>query len=54
MVYRHNSYATKKIPYRKILNRMRIVELFKQPLSIAYRGKEMIILLAKTKKISNI
>ena len=40
IVYRHNSYATKKIPYTKMLIGIRIVELSKQPLSIAYRGKE--------------
>ena len=40
MVYRHNSYATRKIPYMKILIRIKIVELFKQPLSMACRGKE--------------
>ena len=40
IAYRYNSYATKKIPYTKILIRIRIVELSKQPLSIAYRGKE--------------
>ena len=52
MVHKYNSYITKKIPYRKILNRIRIVELSKQPLSIAYRGKEKNALLAKTRKIS--
>ena len=52
IVYRHDSYATKKIPYRKILNGIRIIKLFKQPLSIAYRGKEKNILLVKIKKIS--
>ena len=40
MAYRYNSYITKKIPYRKMLNGMRIVELSKQPLSIIYREKE--------------
>ena len=40
MVYRYNSYATKKIPYIKISIRIRMVELSKQPLSIAYRGKK--------------
>ena len=40
MVYRYNSYATRKIPYIKIFIRIRIVELSKQPLSIIYRGKE--------------
>ena len=52
MVHRYNSYATKKIPYRKMLNRTRIVELSKQPLFLAYRGKEKNALLARTKKIS--
>ena len=52
MVYKYNSYAARKIPYRKILNRIRMVKLSKQPLSIAYRGKVKNILLAKTKKIS--
>ena len=52
MVYKYNSYATRKIPYRKILNGIRIVELSKQLLSMAYRGKEKNILLAKTKRIS--
>ena len=52
MVYKHNSYTTRKIPYRKMLNRTRIVKLSKQPLSMAYRGKKMNALLAKTKKIS--
>ena len=40
MAHRHNSYTTRKIPYTKMLIRIRIVELSKQPLSIAYRGKE--------------
>ena len=53
IVYRHDSYITKKIPYRKMLNGIRIVKLSKQPLSIIYRGKETITLLAKTKIISN-
>ena len=52
MAHRHNSYATKKIPYRKMLNRIRMVKLFKQPLSMVYRGKEKNILLAKTKRIN--
>ena len=39
MAYRYNSYITKKIPYIKISIRIKIVELPKQPLSIAYRGK---------------
>ena len=45
MVYKYNSYITKKIPYRKILNGIRIIKLFKQPLSIAYRRKEKNVLL---------
>ena len=40
MAYRYNSYAARKIPYTKILIRIKIVELSKQPLSIVYRGKE--------------
>ena len=52
MAHKHNSYVTKKIPYRRILNGIKIVELSKQLLSIAYRGKEKNILLARTKKIS--
>ena len=52
IVYRHNSYVTKKIPYRRILNEIKIIELSKQLLSIVYRGKEIITLLARTKKIS--
>ena len=52
MVYKYNSYTTKKIPYRRIFNKVRIVELSKQPLSIAYRGKEKNALLAKIKTIS--
>ena len=41
IVYRYNSYTTKKISYIIISIRIRIVELSKQPLSIVYRGKEM-------------
>ena len=33
--------------YKKILNRIKIVKLSKEPLSIVYRGKEKKILLAK-------
>ena len=40
MAYRYNSYAIRKIPYTKILIKIKIVELFKQPLPIAYGGKE--------------
>ena len=35
-----------------MLNRIRMVKLFKQPLSIVYRGKEMNALLAKTNMIN--
>ena len=41
IVYRYNSYATKKIPYIKMPIRIRVVELSKQPLSMACGGKEM-------------
>ena len=41
MVYRYNSYITQKIPYIKILIKIRMVELSKQPLSMVYRGKEI-------------
>ena len=40
IIYRYNSYATRKIPYIKILIGIKIVELSKQLLSIAYGGKE--------------
>ena len=40
MVYRYNSYTARKILYIRILIRIKIVELSKQPLSIVYRGKE--------------
>jgi hypothetical protein len=40
MAYRYNSYTTRKIPYIRILIGIRIVELSKQPLSIACGGKE--------------
>ena len=40
MAYRYNSYITRKIPYIRILIKIKIIELSKQPLSIAYRGKE--------------
>ena len=52
MVYRYNSNAIKKIPYRRMLNRIKIVKLSKQLLSIVYKGKEKNILLARIKKIS--
>ena len=35
IVYRYNSYATKKIPYIRVLIRIKIVELSKQLLSMA-------------------
>ena len=40
MAHRYNSYVTRKIPYIKMLIRIKIIELPKQLLSIAYRGKE--------------
>ena len=40
IAYRHNSYATKKILYMKMSIRIRMVELSKQPLSIACGRKE--------------
>ena len=40
MAYRYDSYITKKIPYIKILIRMRMVELSKQLLPMVCRGKE--------------
>ena len=44
---RYSSYIVKKISYIRILNRIKMVELSKELLSIAYRGKENKILLAK-------
>ena len=41
IAYRYNSYITRKIPYTKMLIKIKIVELSKQPLSIVYRGKEI-------------
>ena len=41
MAYRHNSYATRKIPYTKKPIRIKIVKLSKQPLSIVCGGKEI-------------
>ena len=52
MVHKYNSYTTKKIPYRRMLNRIKIVELSKQPLSMAHRGKKTNTLLARTKRIN--
>ena len=40
MVYRYNSYITRKIPYTKMLIKIKIVELSKQLLFMVYRGKE--------------
>ena len=40
IVYRYNSYVIIKIPYIKISIGIKIVELSKQLLSIACRGKE--------------
>ena len=40
IVYRYNSYATRKIPYTRISIGIRIIELSKQPLSMAFGGKE--------------
>ena len=40
-VYRYNSYITRKILYIKMLIKIKIVELFKQLLSIVYRGKKI-------------
>ena len=52
IIHKYNSYTTRKIPYRKMLNGIRIVKLSKQPLSIVYRGKEKNALLARTKRTS--
>ena len=41
IVYRYNSYITRKIPYIKMPIRIKVVELSKQPLSMAYGGKEI-------------
>ena len=41
IVYKYNSYPTKKILYTKIPIRIKIVELSKQPLSIVCGGKEI-------------
>ena len=40
IIYRYNSYITQKIPYIKILIRIKIVKLSKQPLSMVCGGKE--------------
>ena len=52
IIYKYNSYITRKIPYRRMSNRIRIVKLSKQPLSMVYKEKEKYILLARTKRIS--
>ena len=39
IAYRYNSYAARKIPYIKMLIRIKMVELSKQLLSIACGGK---------------
>ena len=44
---KYSSYIIKKILYIRILNRIKIVELFKKLLSIVYREKEKNLLLAK-------
>ena len=41
IVYRYNSYATKKIPYTRMSIGIKMVELSKQLLSIVYGGKEI-------------
>ena len=40
IVYRYNNCIIRKIPYIKILIKIRMVELSKQLLSITCRGKE--------------
>ena len=40
IVCRYNSYPTKKISYIRVLIKIKMVELSKQLLSIAYREKE--------------
>ena len=44
---RYSSYITKKVLYIRMPNKIKIVELFKEPLSIACGKKN--ILLAKTR-----
>ena len=41
MAYRYNSYATRKIPYTRMPIKIKVVELFKQPLSMACGGKKI-------------
>ena len=40
IVYRYNNYVTKKIPYIRVLIKIKIVELSKQLLFIVYGGKK--------------
>ena len=40
IVYRYNSYITRKISYTRILIKIRMVKLSKQLLSMVYGGKE--------------
>ena len=47
VISKYNSYITKKISYIKILNRIKIVKLFKKSLFIVYKGKKKNILLVK-------
>ena len=46
IVYRHNNYTAREIPYIKISIKIKIVKLSKQPLSIVYGGKEINQILA--------
>ena len=41
IAYRYDSYTTRKIPYIRMIIRIKMVELSKQLLSIACRGKEI-------------
>ena len=41
IIYRYNSYVTRKILYTRIPIKIKVVKLSKQPLSIVCRGKEM-------------
>ena len=41
IIYRYNSYITRKIPYIRILIKIKIVKLSEQLLSIVYRGNEI-------------
>ena len=41
IVYRYNSYTTRKILYIRMPIGIKIVELSKQPLLIVYRGNEI-------------